>query len=143
MIISKEKIEDYIPQRAPFIMIDNLIEASAKIFRSDFKIKPENIFLDDSYLREFALLENIAQTASAGLAVTQTTGPGKLDGYLGGISKLKLYELPKVNDTIYTIINLIVQLENMFLIKGINYLHGKILMECEMKLAGSSNSQKH
>ncbi len=138
MIINKEKIEAYIPQRAPFIMIDNLIEASAKLFKSDFKIEPENIFLDNGYLREFALIENIAQTASAGLAVTQNnTGAGKPGGFLGGISKLKLYELPKVNDTIYTVVNLIAQLENLFLIKGINYLHGKMLMKCEMKLAGS------
>lgn len=138
MIIIKEKIEEYIPQRAPFIMIDNLIEASAKLFKSDFKIEPGNIFLDNGYLREFALIENIAQTASAGLVVTQyNIGLGKPGGYLGGISKLKLYELPKVNDTIYTIVNLIAKLENLFLIKGINYLHGKILMECEMKLAGS------
>lgn len=137
MTISKEKIKDYIPQRGPFIMIDNLIEASAKLFKSDFKIKAENIFLENGYLREFALIENIAQTASAGLALTQNIGPErKPDGYLGSISKLKLYELPKLNDTIYTKVTLIVQLENMFLVKGINYLHGKILMECEMKLVG-------
>lgn len=137
MIITKEKIEEHIPQRAPFIMIDNLIEASATLFKSDFKIKPGNIFLESGYLREFALIENIAQTASAGLTLTQNTGSGKPGGYLGGISKLKLYELPKLNDTIYTEVNLMVQFENMFLVKGINYLGGKILMVCEMKLAGS------
>jgi predicted hotdog family 3-hydroxylacyl-ACP dehydratase len=136
MIITKQKIEDFIPQRPPFVMIDNLVEASQEMFKSDFKIVPDNIFLDNGYLREFALIENIAQTSSAGLAFTKKfTGSKKPDGYLGGISKLKLYELPKLNDTIYTVVNLLAHLENMFLIKGVNYLDGRMLMECEMKLA--------
>ena len=137
MIISKEQIENFIPQRPPFIMIDNLLEASAAFFKTDFRIEPENIFLEDEYLREFALIENIAQTSSAGLAVTHRyTGTTKPNGYLGGISKLKLYQLPKLYDTIATTVSLVTQLENMFLVKGVNYLNGKMLMECEMKLAG-------
>jgi 3-hydroxymyristoyl/3-hydroxydecanoyl-(acyl carrier protein) dehydratase len=137
MIVPKQKIENYIPQRYPFIMIDNLIEASADMFKTDFAITEENIFVDNGYLREFALIENIAQTSSAGLAITkQYSTSVKPDGYLGGISRLKLYQLPKVNDTIYTVVNLLVQLENMFLVKGINYVNGKMLMECELKLAG-------
>jgi len=137
MIITKEKIENYIPQRPPFVMIDNLVEASEVIFKSDFKIVEGNIFLDNNYLREFALIENIAQTSSVGLAITKKfIGTKKLDGYLGGISKLKLYEVPKLNDTISTVIHLLASFENMFLVKGVNYLDGKMLMECEMKLAG-------
>ena len=137
MIITKEKIENYIPQRPPFVMIDNLVEASEVIFKSDFKIVEGNIFLDNNYLREFALIENIAQTSSAGLAITKKfIGTKKPDGYLGGISKLKLYELPKLHDTIDTVIHLLASFENMFLVKGVNYLDGKMLMECEMKLAG-------
>jgi len=137
MIITKQKIEDFIPQRPPFVMIDNLVDASEEMFKSDFKVVSGNIFLDNGYLREFALIENIAQTSSVGLALTKKLmGTKKPDGYLGGISKLKLYELPKVNDTIYTVVNLLARLENMFLIKGVNYLDGRMLMECEMKLAG-------
>jgi len=137
MIITKEQIEKFIPQRPPFIMIDNLIQASVENFESDFTIEPENIFLENGYLREFALIENIAQTSSAGLAFTQQySRTNKPDGYLGAISKLKLYELPKLKDTITTRVSLIAQLENMFLVKGINYLDRKMLMECEMKLAG-------
>jgi 3-hydroxyacyl-[acyl-carrier-protein] dehydratase len=135
MIISKEKIESYIPQRAPFIMIDNLIEATAEKFETDFRVLHDNIFVEEGILREFALIENIAQSSSAGLAIIKMS-PGKktTDGFIGSISKLRLYDLPKVNDTIYTIVNLITQLENMFLLKGENYLNGRKLLECELKL---------
>ena len=137
MIISKAEIESYIPQRAPFIMIDNLIEASTERFKTDFWILPDNIFVDKGVLREFALIENIAQSSSAGLAIIKmSSGKKTTDGFIGGISKLKLYDLPKVNDTIYTIVNLLAQLENMFLLKGENYLNGRKLLECELKLVG-------
>ncbi|MCG7857279.1 hypothetical protein [Flavihumibacter sp.] len=137
MVINKEQIENYIPQRAPFIMIDNLVEASADRFKTDFLVLPGNIFLEDGMLREYALIENIAQSSSAGLAITVMSTKGKnADGFIGAISKMKLYSLPRVHDTIITIIHLLVQFENMFLLKGENYSNGNLLLECEIKLAG-------
>jgi len=137
MKISKTEIENYIPQRKPFIMIDNLVNVVPEKFETDFLVLPENIFVENGMLREFALIENIAQTSSAGLAITKKqTGKKNADGFIGAISKLKLYDLPKVHDTIYTIVNLITQFENMYLLKGENYLSGKKLLECEIKLVG-------
>ena len=137
MKISKSEIEFYIPQRKPFIMIDNLVNATPERFETDLLVLPDNIFVEDGVLREFALIENIAQTSSAGLAITKKyTGDKNADGFIGAVSKLKLYNLPKVHDTIHTVVNLLAQLENMFLLKGENYLNGKKLMECEIKLVG-------
>ena len=138
MIISKEKITSCIPQRAPFIMIDDLVEATNERFKTDFTILPGNIFVENGILREFALIENIAQSSSAGLAVTKmVAGKKAIEGFIGGISKLKLYDLPVVNDTIHTTVTLIAQLENMFLLRGENYVNGKKLLECEIKLVGA------
>lgn len=118
-------------------MIDNLIEATTETFKTDFLILHNNIFVEKGILREFALIENIAQSSSVGLAFFKKYSGGKpVDGFIGGISKLELYDLPKVNDTVYTIVNLIVQIENMFLLKGENYLNGRKLLECELKLVG-------
>ncbi|MGZ3844699.1 MAG: hypothetical protein ACXVLT_04475 [Flavisolibacter sp.] len=137
MIIRKEEIQNYIPQRPPFVMVDNLVEASAERFKTEFTILPGNIFLEANELREFALIENIAQSSSAGLAISKRfKGYSKPDGYLGAISKLKLYGLPGLGDTICTLIEVLAQFENMFLVKGVNYLDNRMLMECEMKLAG-------
>jgi predicted hotdog family 3-hydroxylacyl-ACP dehydratase len=137
MRIIKEEIESYIPQRAPFIMIDNLIEATPEKFETDFHVLPDNIFVENGVLREFALIENIAQSCSAGLAITKMSSEKQsIEGFLGAISKLRLYDLPKVNDTVYTIVYLIAQFKNMFLLKGENYLNGRKLLECELKLVG-------
>ena len=137
MIITKENIQDYIPQRPPFVMIDNLLEATGDYFKTDFKVLPDNIFVGNGKLREFAMIENIAQSSSVGLAIAKKYPSGKKpEGYLGAISKLKLYELPAVNDRIHTVVKLIAQLENMFLLKGETWINDKKLMECEMKLVG-------
>lgn len=137
MIIRKEKIENYIPQRAPFIMIDNLLEATAESFKTDFQILPGNIFIENGFLREFALIENIAQSSSAGLAVTNLFPRNKAaDGFMGGISKLTLYELPGVHDKIHTCVTVITRIDNLFLIRGETYLNEMKLLECELQLAG-------
>ncbi|MFT5168505.1 MAG: 3-hydroxyacyl-[acyl-carrier-protein] dehydratase [Saprospiraceae bacterium] len=138
MKVSKEQIEYFIPQRAPFIMVDNLIEATPDKFETDFQILSDNIFLEEGVLREFALIENIAQSSAAGIGFLNKSSniEGPKDGFIGGISKLKVYELPKVNDKIYTIVTKLHQLGNMYLLKGENFVNGRILIECEVKLAG-------
>ncbi len=137
MKIYKDKIKNYIPQREPFIMIDNLIDATKDTFETDFLILPDNIFIDNGVLREYALIENIAQSSAAGLHFLNIHSASKpVDGFIGAISKLKLYDLPKVNSTVYTIVNLLHTFANMYLLKGENYVDGKILLECEIKLAG-------
>jgi 3-hydroxyacyl-[acyl-carrier-protein] dehydratase len=112
MRISKAEIESYIPQRAPFIMIDNLVEATPEKFITDFRILPDNIFLENEVLREFALIENIAQSCSAGLAIVKKSAGNK------------------------TVVILLAQIENMFLLKGENFLNDRKLLECEIKLIG-------
>jgi predicted hotdog family 3-hydroxylacyl-ACP dehydratase len=137
MIIAKENIENYIPQRSPFVMISTLLVAETKHFETDFHITKGNIFLEDGILREYALIENIAQSCAAGLAYTRRNRENALsEGFIGGISKLKVYHLPKVNETIHTCVNLLYELGGLFLLKGECFAGDKRLIECELKLAG-------
>ena len=137
MEVSKEQIESFIPQRAPFIMIDNLIEATPNKFTTDFLILSDNIFLENKLLREFALIENIAQSGAAGIGFLNRSLKTKpVDGFIGGISKLIVHDLPKVNDKIYTIVTKLHQLGNMYLLKGESFVNGNRLIECEVKLVG-------
>jgi len=137
MKVSKAEIESFIPQRAPFIMVDNLLEATPVQFETDFLVTPDNIFLEGDILREFALIENIAQSTAAGLGfINKSSTDMPVDGFIGGISKLVVHQLPKVNDTVDTIVTILLQLENMYLLRGENFVDGKKLVECELKLAG-------
>ena len=71
MIAQGEQLKEYIPQRAPLVMIDTLEEATENLMESNLLIKPDNIFVENNQLREPGIIENIAQTAAAGLGFMQ------------------------------------------------------------------------
>ena len=127
----------YIPNREPFVMIDNLISVEGNLFTSDFLVCSDNLFLEDDLLREFALIENIAQTGAAGLAFAiREKKQRPKDGFMGSIAKLELFGLPKVNEKLLTTVELLFQFDTMFLLKGTNFVGDKKLLECELKLVG-------
>ena len=138
MIVSKSAINQYIPHREPFIMIDNLVSVSAERFESDFYIDPDNVLVEDGFFQESGLLENIAQTCALafGFLDSQTGGAPKI-GFIGAISKVQVHELPAVNATIQTIVTPLHQLGNIYLVQGESFLEGRILLGCEMKIVVS------
>lgn len=135
MKLNKINITDIIPQQFPFVMVDELIAADENGFKSTLIVKGNNIFFKDGKLQEPALIENIAQTVAAGFGyIDKQTGGTPKVGFIGAISKLKIYELPKLNTKIKTNITHLHQFENVHLVKGENFGNGKILAECEMKI---------
>lgn len=135
MLIREENIESIIPQRKPFIMISNLLEASQLKFESNFFIRNENIFVKKGLLQELALVENIAQTCAAGFGfLNRLEGVPSRIGFLGSISKLKVYSLPKVGSEIDTKVVVLQRLENIYLLKGKSFYFDMLLVECEMKI---------
>ena len=128
-------ITSIIPQRTPFVMVGSLIEATDKGFETSYVVSGDNLFLEEGFLQEPALIENIAQTAAAGFGFlnSQSDEEPKL-GFIGAISKLKVHALPKVDSTIYTTVTVMFQMENIFLVKGVNKDGNKTLLECEMKI---------
>lgn len=135
MLLTKENITKIIPQQFPFVMVDNLVSADEKEFKSTFKVEENNLFFKDGKLQEPALIENIAQTVAAGFGYVDKQGGGKPKiGFIGGISKLVVHSLPSLNKTIETSVTQLHQFENIYLIKGENFCDGGLLVECEMKI---------
>jgi len=135
MMLAEENIESVIPQRSPFIMISNLLDADPVKFETDFFIREETIFIKKGFLQEVALIENIAQTCAAGFGfLTKQSGGKPMLGFIGGVSKVIVHMLPKVNTRINTRAVITHRLENVYLIKGENYYGDEKLLECEMKI---------
>lgn len=137
MIYTKKQIKRVIPQRPPFVMIDNLVSATENQFVSDFVINSDNIFLDQHALEPYGLIENIAQTIAAGLSYT-IRDPKKRpeEGFLGSIAKLKNYKAPSVGDQIKTKVELRMAFENMYKVFGECFCGDQLLLECELKIVG-------
>jgi 3-hydroxyacyl-[acyl-carrier-protein] dehydratase len=140
MLIPKEQIANHIPQRPPFIMVDNLIRAAENQAESDFEIQAGNLFAAEGKFSVYGMIENIAQTCIAGIAFIGThNGAPPKDGYIGAISGLKLHDLPPVNSRLKTIATIQYQFDKMFLVKGECFLGDALLVECELKLVGKQN----
>jgi len=135
MLLTEEETANIIPQKLPFVMIDSLIAVNDKSFTSSFFAKEDNLFSKNGKLHEPALIENIAQTVAAGFSyVDRQKGGEPQVGFIGGISKLKIHLLPSIGDEITTTVTLQHQFENIFLVKGENFVGDNPLVECEMKI---------
>jgi predicted hotdog family 3-hydroxylacyl-ACP dehydratase len=136
MLIDKNFITKYIPQRYPFVMIDKLISANETQFESEFEITGENIFLKNGILSESALIENIAQTCAAGFGYLGSQNgeeAGKL-GFIGAVSRLEVKKVAKENDVVKTKITIISTFDTIHLVEGTAFRENEELVSCQMKI---------
>ena len=143
MIVSKEHIQPLIPQRAPFVMIDALLNSDERTTRTLLEVRPENIFVKDGYFREPGILENIAQTAAArvGYITHKEKKPAPM-GYIGAVKNFEVFDLPKVNEELETEITIANQIFDITVINGVVTCNGRLIAQCEMKIF-ITNHKKH
>jgi 3-hydroxymyristoyl/3-hydroxydecanoyl-(acyl carrier protein) dehydratase len=136
MLINKENITSIIPQRAPFIMIDSLIDANETGFNTKFEITSENLFLENGILSESSLIENIAQTCAAGFGYLNSLiegGEPKL-GFIGAVTQVQVEDTAKLNDLIETSVQILSTFDTIHLVEGTAKSGGKVLLTCQMKI---------
>jgi len=96
-------ISNLIPQKTPFVMVDTLLEFSAEKIVSSFKILENNLFIKDKRFIESGLIENMAQTVALHTGYDFfLRGEEAPTGYIGSIKKVNIFQLPELNETIFT-----------------------------------------
>ena len=102
-MILVENIQDLIPQRPPFVMVDKLLSFSEATTSTSFSIKADNIFVENGEFKEPGLVENIAQTAAARAGyISKTENKPVAVGYIGAVNNLEVNYLPKPGDELIT-----------------------------------------
>jgi 3-hydroxyacyl-[acyl-carrier-protein] dehydratase len=103
------EIQNFLPHRAPMLMVDLILELNDQEVKTIFEIKADNLFIENNCFSEVGLIENAAQTCSSIVGQTffldekQDVKEGvAVIGFISGIKKAKVYALPKVGDTITT-----------------------------------------
>lgn len=125
----------FIPQRPPFVMVDEIVSAEEQTCTTKFMVDAGNIFVKNDVLTEPALVENIAQTAAAhtGYLCKQKNEPVPV-GFIGAVQQLEVFDLPAVGDTIETAIAVKTQVLNVTLITGKITCNKTPVAQCEMKI---------
>jgi predicted hotdog family 3-hydroxylacyl-ACP dehydratase len=141
MLVSKEQILSLLPQRPPIVMVDELLFTDETTTRCSFKVLPTNIFADNGVFGEPGLVENIAQTAAAGVGYRagKTKEPVPV-GYIGAIKDLHIFSLPKIGDTIVTEVSVVSKVFDVTLVNGSIYCNDQLSATCEMKIFISKQS---
>lgn len=132
---SHNDILTYIPQRPPFVMVDDITDATDSSAKTRFTVTKENIFFHHGKLTEPALIENIAQTAAAriGYLCHQNGGPVPV-GFIGAVQNLEITRLPLEGELLETEMTIKHQVFNVTLIKGEIHCNGTKIAQCDMKI---------
>ncbi|HEX8015973.1 MAG TPA: ABC transporter permease [Flavobacterium sp.] len=138
-------IQNYLPHRAPMLMVDLILDIDANFVETIFLIKEDNIFVDKNIFLEAGLIENTAQTCSSIVGKKYFFDEeGTEDqyvnviGFISALKNLKIHSLPKVGDTITTKATLVSKFVGdgytLCTMSCQSLLEDKILLECEINL---------
>ncbi len=135
MIAQGKDILNFIPQRPTIVMVDKLVSAADKKTISGFNISPDNIFVENNYLQEPGIIENIAQSAALGVGYVCRMKNEKVPiGFIGAVSNLKIFSLPKVHSELRTEIEVTYEVFEATLISSRVYCNDKIIAQADMKI---------
>ena len=132
----------YLPQRPPFVMIGDLVIADEVHTIATYIIPEDNILVTNGVFSESGMIENMAQTAGAGVGYrTLKMGKPLQTGYIAALKNVKIRALPKVNDPITTEITFQQSLLGFHLVIGRIRLNDVEIASCEFKIFVNSNQQ--
>jgi predicted hotdog family 3-hydroxylacyl-ACP dehydratase len=134
-MITTGDIQSLIPQRPPFVMVDQLLSFTETTAQGRFRIKADNIFLENGEFREPGLLENIAQTAAARAGyISKKENKPVATGYIGSVKNFEIYSLPKLGDELITEITIENQIFDVTIISGKISCNQTVLAQCQIKI---------
>lgn len=133
-IVSTKTIKELLPQKTPFVMVNDLLDYSKEEITTGFTIQTDNLFVEDGYFNESGLIENIAQSialhTSYDFYLRKEEAPV---GYIGTISNIQLYKRPKSDNYITTKVEIIKEFMGITLVWGQVFLGKELLLEAKMK----------
>lgn len=130
-----EPVKQFIPQREPMIMVDQLISHDSSSTRSGLQILEDNILVANRELSEAGLLENMAQTAALSKGYELSLlGEKAPIGFIGAVKNLMILRLPKVNQYIETEIRVKHEVLNASIVEAQVLCDEVIIASCELKI---------
>jgi len=135
MLADKAEVENLLPQKKPFVMVDCIYECNEKYIKTGFNPGDENIFSEIGFFTEPGLIENMAQSAAAGTGYYYNlqNKPSPV-GFIGAIKDFTLSKLPGTNESLVTEINVVAEVMNASVIKARITSREQEIATCEMKI---------
>lgn len=85
----------FLPQRAPFLLVDRLLACEQHFCHTDFTIPMEHPMVREGHLSEGGIMENIAQTCATHIGYLSRHLPIRI-GVVASVKNVEIISLPKV-----------------------------------------------
>ena len=124
---------DYIPQRPPFVLVDNIVDCDDVVIVTDFSVPQEHVLVRQGMLTAPGVMENIAQTCAARIGWINRGKPVRI-GVIGSISKLNIVRLPKVGELLHTKVTVESEVFEATIVHAQTFVDEVLVAECDMKV---------
>jgi len=130
-------IQDLIPQRAPFIMVDVLTYFDETTTCTELNVTANNLFVENNQFTEAGVIENIAQTCAARIGYIDKFLKSDIIklGFIGAIKNLGIETLPNVGDRLTTTVEVVSEVFGLTLVNAKVEVEKKLIASCEMKIS--------
>ena len=131
----KADIKKLIPQREPFIMVDEFEECDDNSAVTALSVRPDNYFiLPDGTMAETGLVEHLAQSCSA-LAGAQAQDPEHPPvGLIGEVKHFECRCRPRIGEKLKSTITFGFTFANVRLATGQTFVDGELIADIRLKL---------
>jgi predicted hotdog family 3-hydroxylacyl-ACP dehydratase len=134
IVLDKDFVEQLLPQKFPFVMVDKMFSYTETEIVSGLKIQEGNIFFHNGTLVESGLIEHMAQSVALHTGyeffLKQEIAP---TGYIGSIKNIEIKELPKLHDEIKTTVTILQRFGGITLVDIVTTLHDVKIAFGQMK----------
>lgn len=132
--LEKDFVEQLIPQKFPFAMVDKLYAYAEDSLVSGFTIQQENIFFDKGHFSEPGLVEHMAQSVAlhTGYQFYLKNQPAPT-GYIGSIKEIDIKALPKLGDELKTTVTILHEFAGITLVDIVTTVNNEVISSGQMK----------
>ncbi|MCV6628939.1 MAG: ABC transporter permease [Flavobacteriaceae bacterium] len=136
-------VKSFLPHRNPMLMVDEVIHIDAKTVKTRYWIPEKGLFIRSGKLVEEGLIENLAQSCSSVVGQSYFVEENqrdktKLIGFISGIKKVQMHQLPASGTWLYTEASLKSRLDTaefvMCTMKAKSYVASNLSIEAEINL---------
>lgn len=133
-ITDKNFVEQLIPQRFPFVMIDKLLAYDENEITAGLTIPTENIFVENTVFQESGLIEHMAQSVAlyTGYQFYLKQEPAPT-GYIGSIKSIEIIRLPKLGEEVETTVNVLQEFMGVTLVEISSKINNIVIAHGQMK----------
>ncbi|WP_417943033.1 hypothetical protein [Flavobacterium sp. RS13.1] len=132
--VEKEMVENLLPQKFPFVMVDAMHSYTETSLVSGLKIKSDNVFASNSVFLEAGLIEHMAQSVALHTGyqffLRNETAP---TGYIGSIKEIQIKKLPEINDSIQSTVTILQEFAGITLVDVVTTLNNEEIASGQMK----------